>query len=56
MTQEKIFPLFRYCFMGQAFGKGVAWDFEGVRSERKVTLDRRKHPKLKYGGLGASPP
>ena len=24
MTQEKIFHLFRYCFMGQAFGRGVA--------------------------------
>ena len=24
MTQENIFRLFRYCFMGQAFGRGVA--------------------------------
>ena len=50
MPQEKIFRFFRYCFMGQAFGRGVTWDFEGVRSERKVTLDRRKHPK--EGGPG----
>ena len=50
MTQEKIFRLFRYCFMGQAFGRGVAWDLEGVRSERKVTLDRRRHRKV--GGSG----
>ena len=49
MPQEKIFRLFRYCFMGQAFGMGVAWDFEGVRLERKVMLDRRRHPKV--GGV-----
>ena len=46
MPQEKIFRLFRYCFMGQAFGMGVACDFEGVRLERKVMLDRRRHPKV----------
>ena len=50
MPQETIFRLCRYCFMGKAFGRDVAWDFEGVRTERKVTLDLRRYAEV--GGCG----